>query len=132
VTVDIPAHITRTEQRLHKLQQFQAEVSRFQQWLTSTRTLLEAQHAPSSATSIDQDDSIIVDPQVSASFTYIISTSIDQNDSIVVDPQVSASYTYIISTSIDQNDSIVVDPQVSASYTYIIYILLVPTRTTRT
>ncbi|XP_061169275.1 dystrophin-like isoform X1 [Saccostrea echinata] len=63
VASDIPLHITRTQQRLHKLQQFQSEVSELQQWLTSTRSLLEAQHAPSSATSMDQDDSIVVDPE---------------------------------------------------------------------
>lgn len=61
---EIPQHISRTEQRLHKLQQFQSEVSQLQQWLTATRALLEAQHHPVSATSVDQDDSIVVDPQV--------------------------------------------------------------------
>lgn len=61
---EIPQHISRTEQRLHKLQQFQSEVSQLQQWLTATRALLEAQHRPVSVTSVDQDDSIVVDPQV--------------------------------------------------------------------
>lgn len=64
VAGEIPQHISRTEQRLHKLQQFQSEVSQLQQWLTATRALLEAQHCPVSATSVDQDDSIVVDPQV--------------------------------------------------------------------
>ncbi|XP_078330229.1 dystrophin-like isoform X4 [Crassostrea virginica] len=63
VTGEIPVHISRMEQRLHKLQQFQQEVSQLQQWLTATRSLLEAQHHPSSITSRDQDDSIVVDPQ---------------------------------------------------------------------
>uniref|UniRef100_A0A8W8JFQ6 Dystrophin n=1 Tax=Magallana gigas TaxID=29159 RepID=A0A8W8JFQ6_MAGGI len=63
VAGEIPQHISRTEQRLHKLQQFQSEVSQLQQWLTATRALLEAQHCPVSATSVDQDDSIVVDPQ---------------------------------------------------------------------
>lgn len=68
---EIPQHISRTEQRLHKLQQFQSEVSQLQQWLTATRALLEAQHRPVSVTSVDQDDSIVVDPQVKLIDSFI-------------------------------------------------------------
>lgn len=83
VAGEIPQHISRTEQRLHKLQQFQSEVSQLQQWLTATRALLEAQHCPVSATSVDQDDSIVVDPQVRL-IDYLIHTLIHSFDLLIL------------------------------------------------
>lgn len=58
-------NIRLTESRLHKLRSFQLEIDELQSWLSSTKLVLESQHAPSSATSADGNDSFVVDPQVS-------------------------------------------------------------------
>ncbi|KAJ8315397.1 hypothetical protein KUTeg_007547 [Tegillarca granosa] len=60
---EIPHRIASLESRLHKVRTFQLEVEELQSWLTSTKQLLEAQHRPGSVTAMDENDSIVVDPQ---------------------------------------------------------------------
>ena len=56
--------ISQTESRLHKLRTFQLEIDELQSWLSSTKLVLETQHSPGSATSVDGNDSFVVDPLV--------------------------------------------------------------------
>jgi len=67
----IPDVIHDIERRLHELRRFTADLEDIKRWSAETRTLLEARHA-ASATSTDEHDSIIVDPQVTfMSIVYV-------------------------------------------------------------
>ncbi|XP_052810329.1 dystrophin-like isoform X2 [Mya arenaria] len=59
---EIPDNIHNVEKHLHELREFQMSIDETQRWVTETRTLLQARHAQS-ATSTDEQDSIIIDPQ---------------------------------------------------------------------
>lgn len=60
---EIPDSIHNVERHLHQFRAFLSAMEELQTWVDNTRPLLEARHAQS-ATSVDEQDSIIVDPQV--------------------------------------------------------------------
>lgn len=60
---EIPDSIHNVERHIQQLQGFISDVDELQAWVDSTRQVLEVRHAQS-ATSVDEQDSIIVDPQV--------------------------------------------------------------------
>ena len=65
----IPDVIHDIERRLHELRRFTADLEDIKRWSSETRTILEARHA-ASATSTDEQDSIIVDPQVGGLYVH--------------------------------------------------------------
>ena len=60
---EIPDAIHNVEKHLHQLRSFTTAVDDLQAWIDQTRDVLQHRHAQS-ATSPDEEDSIIVDPQV--------------------------------------------------------------------
>lgn len=60
---EIPDAIHSVEKHLQQLRAFLSGLDDLQKWVTGTREVLTARHTQS-ATSLDEQDSIIVDPQV--------------------------------------------------------------------
>ncbi|XP_053396069.1 dystrophin-like isoform X7 [Mercenaria mercenaria] len=59
---EIPDSIHNVERLLHQLRNLMSAIDELQLWVNGTRDVLEVKHAQS-ATSVDEQDSIIVDPQ---------------------------------------------------------------------
>jgi hypothetical protein len=60
---EIPESIHNVEKLLHQLRTLASSIDDLQSWVDGTRILLETRHAQS-ATNVDEQDSIIVDPEV--------------------------------------------------------------------
>ena len=61
---EIPDTIHSVEQHLQQIKAFLAAIEELQSWVSGTSDVIQQRHAQS-ATSVDEQDSIIVDPQVS-------------------------------------------------------------------
>ena len=60
---EIPDSIHSVEQHLQQIKAFLTAVEDLQSWVSGTSDVIQQRHAQS-ATSVDEQDSIIVDPQV--------------------------------------------------------------------
>ena len=68
---DVSDSIHKVERHQQQLQSLTTGVDELQAWVDGTKQVLEARHAQS-ATSLDEQDSIIVDPTVSINATLRI------------------------------------------------------------
>ncbi|KAL3882693.1 hypothetical protein ACJMK2_029006, partial [Sinanodonta woodiana] len=78
VVDDISKRRHDVEERLQKLRSFSASLIELQSWVKDTRNLLEKQRHTESATSLDELDSIIVDPQTTQSAIDAHQANLDQ------------------------------------------------------
>ena len=65
MVADVPRLVEKVQEKQQQLRALQGEANEVQTWLETTKELLETQVSPpTSPTGFDDNDSVVVDPQV--------------------------------------------------------------------
>lgn len=85
VVADIPRLVAKIQEKQKQLRALQGEANEVQAWLETTKELLETQVSPpTSPTGAEENDSVVVDPQVRKRFVPTHLTWLAKNAFVVM------------------------------------------------